>query len=307
VTAAGIAPVSLGSDTNGSIRVPASLCGVFSLKPTYGRLARGGTFPFVDSLDHLGPFARTAADLALAYDVLQGPSFRDHACRKGPVQPALPELVKGVGGLRVGHLRGWFDRMPDETALAAMDWLSAGLSASGAEIDDLELDAAIPGRAAAFLIINAESAAFHLPTLNERPEDYDPDTRDRFLAGALIPAAWLQKAHRVRKWWLEKALEAFRGHDLLIAPATPCSAPEIGRKVLEIDGSPQPLRSWLGLLAQPFSAIGLPVVTIPVFAPATLPIGLQLIARPWREDIALRTAAAMEREGVATAWCPEIG
>ena len=125
-TAAGLAPVSLGSDTNGSLRVPASLCGVFSLKPTFGRLPRTGTFPFVDSLDHLGPMARTVRDLALAYDVLQGPCPGDHGCAQKPPQPVVPSLG-APRRLRVGVLAGWFDANAGAQARAAVAGVAEAL------------------------------------------------------------------------------------------------------------------------------------------------------------------------------------
>lgn len=300
-TAAGIAPISLGSDTNGSLRVPASLCGVFSLKPTYGRLGRGGTFPFVDSLDHLGPFARTAGDLALAYDAMTGPDPADHACMTGPTAAVLP-LPEGIGGLRVGILGGWFAGNAGPEAGAAVETVAGALT--DAAVRPVVLDEAVVGRAAAYIVTNVESAAFHIERLRTRPQDFDPDTRDRFLAGALLPAAWLVRAHRVRRWWLERALETFGDVDCLIAPATPFPAPEIGRKTVVIGGREVPLRPNLGLFAQPFSCIGLPVVTVPVFAPGTPPIGVQVIAAPGREDTCLRVAAHLERAGVALAHPP---
>ena len=287
-TAAGIAPVSLGSDTNGSLRVPASLCGIFSLKPTFGRLSRAGTFPFVDSLDHLGPMARSATDLALAYDVLRDP---------GAAAPEAP------GRPRIGILGGWFHDNAGETARAAVARVAEAL-APHADLAPLRLDAAEAGRAAAYLLTNAESAEFHLPRLRTRAAEFDPDTRDRFLAGALLPAAWLARARRVRHWWLERALSAFAQHDLLLAPATPCPAPVSGARTLEIAGRTFPLRPTLGLLAQPFSCIGLPVVTVPVFEPGALPIGVQIIAAPWREAAALRAARLLETLGTATAHPP---
>jgi aspartyl-tRNA(Asn)/glutamyl-tRNA(Gln) amidotransferase subunit A len=302
-TAAGLAPVSLGSDTNGSLRVPASLCGVFSLKPTYGRLARGGTFPFVDSLDHLGPLARSTRDLALAYDALQGPDPHDHALVTRAREPSLPTLDRGVRALRIGLLDGWFRAKSGDVARARVAAVAEAL-ADDAEIRTVTLDEAAAGRAAAYLITNAESAAFHLERLRARAGDYDPDTRDRFLAGALLPAAWLVRAQRVRRWWLDRALAAFRDVDLLVAAATPCPAPRIGARTLTIDGRDLPLRPNLGLLAQPFSCIGLPVVTVPVFAPGEPPIGVQLVAPPWREHLALRAAAHLERASVATAHRP---
>ena len=293
--AAGFVPLSLGSDTNGSLRVPASLCGIYSLKPTYGRLPRGGTFPFVDSLDHVGPFARTVDDLARVYDVLQGPSSIDHACVSRPPAPVHQTLSESIEPLRIGILRGWFEANATEDALARRDAAIAHLVGEGAKIIDVTLDQAEAGRAAAYLITNAESSAFHLPTLRTRAADYDPDTRDRFLAGALLPAAWVQKAQRVRHWWLQQALRAFADCDVLLAPATPCAAPLIGQKILTLNGVERPLRPFLGLLSQPFSCIGLPVATAPVFAEGAMPIGMQFIAAPWHENIALRAAAGIGR------------
>ncbi|WP_108658836.1 AtzE family amidohydrolase [Acuticoccus kandeliae] len=300
-TAAGLAPISLGSDTNGSLRVPASLCGVYSLKPTYGRLSRGGTYPFVDSLDHLGPFARTVEDLALAYDCLQTVTSRDHAFAGRPIETSSAALRR-PGQLRVGVLTDWFEANAGSLALERRD-RAAALFADRCEV---ALGDAPAGRAAAYIITNAESAAFHLPRLRTDADRFDKDTRDRFLAGAMLPAAWLTRAHRVRQWWLERVLAAFEesGADVLLAPATPVSAPLIGQRTLEIGGQEVPLRPNLGLLAQPFSCIGLPVVTAPVFVAGEAPLGVQLIARPWDEVTALRAAALLEAAGIAAAHPP---
>ncbi|QDL94299.1 AtzE family amidohydrolase (plasmid) [Paroceanicella profunda] len=303
-TAAGLAPVSLGSDTNGSLRVPASLCGVFSLKPTYGRLSRTGSFSFVDSLDHLGPFARSVTDLALAYDALQGPPEGDHACAPRAPEPALPGLDHALGPLRVGLPGGWFARHCGTEGAAAATRVAAALGGLGARCRQVDLDAAEAGRAAAYLITNSESSAFHLERLRARAGEFDPDTRDRFLAGALLPAAWVARAQRVRAWWLARALAVFATVDALIVPATPVSAPLRGETVLPLGGQSLPLRPSLGLLSQPFSCIGLPVVTVPVFRPGEMPIGVQIIAPPWHERRALRIARALERAGHATAHPP---
>lgn len=297
-TAAGLAPISLGTDTNGSIRVPSALCGVFGLRPTYGRLSRGGAFPFVDSLDVVGPFARTTADLAAAYAVLQGPDGRDHALAGRPFDPAD---AAPPPRLRVGVARGWIEANAGADALSARDRVVAAL---GGAVVDLDLEGAEAGRAAAYIVTNAESAAFHLPTLRTQAADYDPDTRDRFLAGALLPAAWVMRAQRVRKWWLGRLMAAFALADVIIAPATPCAAPLIGQQTLNVAGTDRPLRPWLGLLAQPFSSAGLPVATVPVFAPGDLPLGVQIVAPPWREGLALALAARLEAQGVATAHPP---
>ncbi len=299
--AAGQVPLSLGSDTNGSIRVPASLCGVFGLKPTFGRLSRAGSYPFVASLDHLGPFARNVRDLAAAYDAMQGVDLYDPAQQRRPVEPTLPLLGRGAEGLRIGVLGGWFRRMAQPAALQAVDHMAAAL---GAErfVEWPEVDRA---RTAAFLITNAEGAALHLPDLKRRAGDFEPLSRDRFLAGALLPAAWVAQAQRVRHWFACQVAASFADVDVLLAPATPCTAPVIGTEWLEIDGLKLPARASMGLLTQPVSCIGLPVATVPCWqcdpAAPHLPIGVQVIAAPWREDLVLRVAHALESQAVTHA------
>ena len=299
--AAGQVPLTLGSDTNGSIRVPSSLCGVFGLKPTFGRLSRAGSYPFVASLDHLGPFARSVADLAAAYDAMQGADADDPAQVKQAVQRTTPLLARGAQGLRIGVLSGWFSSMALEPARAAVATAAKALGATQ-EVLWPEVDRA---RTAAFMITNAEGAALHLADLQSRPQDFDPHTRDRFLAGALLPAAWVQNAQRVRHWFARQVADSFAQVDVLLAPATPCTAPLIGTEWLHINGRQLPARASMGLLTQPVSAIGLPVATVPLWAldpeAPHLPIGVQVIAAPWREDLCLRVAYALEAAGVARA------
>lgn len=297
--AAGQVPLSLGSDTNGSIRVPSSLCGVFGLKPTFGRLPRSGSYPFVSSLDHLGPFGRSARDLALAYDAMQGPEQGgdaiDPGCAQRAIEPTAASLAHGIHGLRIGVLGGWFRERALPEALNAVDAVAQALGAS----KTVELPLVEAGRAAAFLITNAEGAALHLPDLRRRPQDFEPLSRDRFLAGALLPAAWVARAQRVRRLYAEKAARLFERFDILLAAATPCAATPIGAEWLELNGQKLPLRPNMGVLTQPISCIGLPVCAVPVWgAHASLPIGVQLIGAPWREDLVLRVAAALEAAGV---------
>jgi len=299
--AAGQVPITLGSDTNGSIRVPSSLCGVFGLKPTYGRLPRLGSYPFVASLDHLGPFARSVADLAFAYDAMQGPAPDDPACAQRPPEPTRELLGGRTDGLRIAVLGGWFREMAMPEALAAVDAVAQALGTTRlVELHDVDR-----ARAAAFLITNAESSTLHLADLKTRAQDFEPLSRDRFLAGALLPAAWIVQAQRVRHAFARQLARAFETVDVLLAPATPCVAPVIGTEWLEINGQRLPARASMGLLTQPISCIGLPVVAVPLWGcnPAAphLPIGVQVIAAPWREDLALRVAAELEAQGLATA------
>ncbi|MCZ2497790.1 AtzE family amidohydrolase [Xylophilus sp. Kf1] len=298
--AAGQVPLTLGSDTNGSIRVPASLCGVFGLKPTFGRLPRTRSYPFVSSLDHLGPFARSVRDLALAYDAMQGFDAGDPGCARRPVEPVTPRLpgAAAAHGLRVGVLGGWFRDKAGPEALAAVDRVAEALGATAR----VELPLVEAGRAAAFLITNAEGAALHLPDLRTRAGDFEPLSRDRFLAGALLPAAWVARAQRVRQRYAEAVARVLGDYDLLLAPSTPCAATPVGAQWFEIAGQRLPVRPNMGLLTQPISCIGLPVCAVPVWgAHADLPVGVQLIAAPWREDIALRAAAFLEAAGVVRA------
>ena len=296
--AAGQVPLALGSDTNGSIRVPSSLCGIFGLKPTYGRLPRNGSYPFVASLDHLGPFARSAHDLALAYDAMQGHDGRDAACVARPVEPTAPSLAHRVDGLRIATLGGYFDEHATPEARTAVSRVAAALDSR----ETVTLPQVARARAAAFLITNAEGAALHLADLRSRAADFEPLSRDRFLAGALLPAAWIHHAQRVRRWFALRAAELFRDVDILIAPATPCVAPPIGTEWLELNGQRLPARPSLGLLTQPISFIGLPVCVVPVWGcHPTLPIGVQIIAAPWREDLVLRIAHRLQTAGIAHA------
>jgi AtzE family amidohydrolase len=293
--AAGMVPLTLGTDTNGSIRVPSSLCGLFGLKPTYGRLGRGGAKLFAQSFDHIGPLTRSPLDLALAYDAMQGPDPRDPACRQGPIEPAAAELGRGSDGLRVALAGDYFTRQLGPEAKEAVAIAAAALKPAHTVV----LPEAGRARAAAFIVTAAEGGNLHLQSLKTRASDFDPHTRDRFLAGALMPAAWAIQAQRFRGWYRAKVLELFRDVDVIIAPATPVSATPIGQDVIRLDGVDLPTKPSMGIHTQPISFIGLPVCVAPIKRPGKLPIGVQLIAAPWREADALRAAAALESMGVA--------
>ena len=293
--AAGFVPLALGSDTNGSIRVPSSLCGLFGLKPTYGRLPRTRTFPFVASLDHLGPLARSVTDLALSYDAMQGFDAEDGACADRPVEPTLPRLEAGAGGLRIARLGGYFTERCEPEVLWALDRCATALGATAvAEFPD-----ALRARAAAYLITTTEGAALHLDRLRHRAADFDPATRDRLLAGAMIPAAWVAKAQKIRRVTQAALRGIFERYDVLLAPATPCVAPSIGQTVMQVGGADLPVRANLGLFTQPISFIGLPVAAVPVWPDGSaLPIGVQVIGPAWREDRVLQVARVLEAAGV---------
>jgi aspartyl-tRNA(Asn)/glutamyl-tRNA(Gln) amidotransferase subunit A len=298
----GLVPLALGSDTNGSIRVPASFCGLFGLKPTYGRLPRSGSFPFVSSLDHLGPLARSVADLASAYDAMQGYDAADPACVDRPVDAVSAGLDSGIGGLRIASAAGYFRMGASADALSAVDAVAAALEVSRTVMIP---DARI-ARSAAYIITTTEGAALHLQRLRTRPDDFDADVRDRLIAGALVPAAAVVQAQKFRRWYQEQMLRLFENVDAILAPATPCIAPLIGEKTFVLDGVEMPVRPNIGLYTQPISFIGLPVVAVPTQTSQGMPIGVQIITAPWREDIALRIARALEISGAARAPIPRL-
>jgi aspartyl-tRNA(Asn)/glutamyl-tRNA(Gln) amidotransferase subunit A len=297
--AGGLIPLSLGSDTNGSIRVPSSFCGIFGLKPTYGRLSRAGTFPFVASLDHVGPLARCARDLALAYDAMQGGDTDDPVCAGRPVEMVTPLLDAGAAGLRIALAGGYF-------RAGVFPEVGTGIARVAAALGiktEIGLPEAQRARAAAYVITASEGAALHLERLRQRARDFDPAVRDRLIAGAMIPAALVAKAQKFRRWYRARMLEIFEHWDAILAPATPCSAPAIGQQTFVLDKVEMALRPNIGVFTQPISFIGLPVVAAPVPVDP-LPVAVQIIAAPWREDIVLRIAHALEQMGVAAAPQP---
>ncbi len=295
--AGGLTPIALGSDTNGSIRVPSSFCGVFGLKPTYGRLSRAGTFPFVASLDHLGPFARSVCDLALSYDAMLGRDEADPAQADVAAAPATPAIEDGVAGLRIAKLaaispvRG--NRAPSPRSIR-----SPGLSRLSGSWN-------LPGRSgrAPRPISSPWSRAPRCTLVACAPA---LRTSTPTCATGLSPGRCFPEHGRRRRRNFggssAEALALFREVDILLAPATPCRAPKLGQKTFVLDGKEMLVRPNLGLFTQPISFIGLPVVAVPVWTEAErLPIGVQIIAPPWREDLALRVARGLEQDGVVRA------
>lgn len=294
-----LVPLALGSDTNGSIRVPSSLCGVFGLKPTYGRLTRARTFPFVASLDHVGPFARSVAELAACYDAMQGPDADDPVCAARPAEPVTPTLAMGLDGLHIATAGGYFRHGLSPEGHGVLAVVAAAVGATRA----IEWPEAARARAAAYVITCSEGAALHIDRLRTRAKDFDPAVRDRLIAGAMVPASLVMQAQKFRRSYQARIRELFEDVDAVLVPATPCTAPRLGQETFTLDGVDMPVRPNLGIYTQPISLIGLPVVAVPV--PLTpLPIAVQIVAAPWREDVALRIAYALEQKGVVAAPKP---
>ena len=246
--AAGLVPITLGSDTNGSIRVPAAFCGIFGLKPTYGRLSRSGAVLLAASFDLIGPFARSVRDIAAVFDVLQGEDPNDPVCTKRPPEPCLPQLNRGIEGLRIAVAEDYFARGAELESLEAVAKVASALEVT----EFVTIPEPDRAWAAAFIITASEGASLHIKNIRSRPQDFDPATRDRFLAGALIPANWYIQAQRFRQWYRDRVREIFQNVDIILAPTTPCVAPTIGQQKMVIAGEEMLVRPNLGLFTNPF-------------------------------------------------------
>ncbi|WP_369936750.1 AtzE family amidohydrolase [Xanthomonas tesorieronis] len=279
-------PFALGSDTNGSIRVPAALCGVYGLRPSHGSLEMEGVFPFVEAFDVIGPFATTVADLRAVYTAMRGQAL-------APVDTAA---------LRVARLGGWFQRNlnPDlEVGLAAVH---AALGGNALR----DLPQAERARAAAFVMTAAEGGYRHRQALATHGERFDPATRERLLAGLQLPAAAIADAQRFGAWFAGAMQRLWDEVDVLLAPATPCVAPRIDQETIQIDGKAVSARANLGIFTQPLGLARCPVLAAPLYRPGRLPLGVQLIAAPGREDRLFALAAQLERDGLIGSTPPSL-
>ena len=293
--AAGLVPLSLGSDTTGSIRVPAALCGVWGLKPTHGRLSRAGTFPFSNSLDTVGPLACSVEILAAAYDAMQGHDSYDTECQTLPVASVSAQMHLGTQGLRIACAVGYYETHAQPEVADTVKRAAAALGVR----TTVDIPEAERAGAAALVITRSESGQLHLDNLRTRADDFDPLIRDRLLANTLIPAAWYVQAQRFRRWHHTQMMKLFETVDVVLAPVTPSPAHLIGQKEVTVRNTKLPARAAPGILAEPLSLVGVPVLCAPVEMVHGLPVGLQIIAAPWREDYCFRVASALEHMGIA--------
>lgn len=294
--AAGLLPLTLGSDTNGSVRVPASLCGVFGLKPTLGIVPRTGVAPLTWSFDHVGWFARSVRDLAAVMDLLAGADPADPLSAQSPPADTQNILDKGIDGLRIGIGAGHFGELMAPDAREALAQVTGALGAS----NQVHIPDAGRAVAASLLITAAEGASLHEIDIRTRLPLLDGKMRDRWIAASLIPAAWIHDAQRFRRTFADGLAEAMKDVDILITPTTPYGAIELGQATIEIDGKTLPAKPTLGRYTAPFSFIGWPALSVPVRGDG-LPLGVQLVAKPRREDHLLRAARHLEAAGILVA------
>ncbi|HWB23225.1 MAG TPA: AtzE family amidohydrolase [Gaiellaceae bacterium] len=289
--AAGLVAAALGTDTNGSVRIPAAFCGIYGLRPTQGLVPTAGATLFAPSFDVVGPFAGTVAELAAVLDVIAAPA-----------EPFTAFLEGGLEGLRVARASG---ELWDAASPEVLDAAGRVADALGAA-DAIDLPEVGLARAAAIVITAAEGADQHQVLLRESPELVDRRVRDRFLAGLGVPATDYLAAQRFRAWWQALVLPLLDDVDVLVLPTVACTAPLIDQETIEVGGVTLPTGAVLGRFTQPVSFIGLPALSVPVAGPSGLPIGVQLVGRPFGDGALLRAAAALEASGVIGAVTPAI-
>jgi aspartyl-tRNA(Asn)/glutamyl-tRNA(Gln) amidotransferase subunit A len=298
--AAGAAMGAIGSDTGGSIRIPASHCGVVGVKPTYGRVSRAGALALSWSLDHVGPLARTVQDAALLLSVLAGPDRRDPTTLGRPPLPKpLLRADDEVTGLRVGVLHGAPFALCEPGVESAVDRAVELLSANGVEIEEAalpELKRALP---AEFAIVAAEAASYHETRLARSGDMIGEDVRGLLETGLLLPASVYLRAQRTRRLIQQAIAAAFAAQrlDALLAPTVPAAAQRCDQLEYQLGGVAEPVIEALVRTTAPFNLAGLPAVAVPAGLDSSgSPSSVQIAARPFDEQIALRLAYAIERD-----------
>ena len=298
--AAGQVMGALGSDTGGSVRIPAGLCGIVGLKPTFGRISRHGVYPLSWSLDTVGPMTRTVRDAALMLNAIAGHDPRDPSSADRPVEDFAKCIDLGVKGLRVGVPKEFFYDVIAADVRAAVDAAAKALEDLGASVEETSIPVLEHSLTISGAILITEAAEVHLDHLRTRPDDIGEDVRSRLEAGVLTPATDYIKAQRARTVFNSQIARAFETFDILLAPCAPIGAPRIGQESVDIDGRPEPALALLSRLTRPFNICGVPTVSLPCgFTSEGMPIGLQMAGKPFAESTVLRVAHAYEQ---ATDW-----
>ena len=298
--AASFALLTLGTDTGGSIRIPSALCGCTGLKPTYGRISRYGAYPLAWSLDHPGPMAKTAADIALAMNVLAGHDHRDPGSSSAPVPDYVRALRGGLERIRVGVPTGfYFDRLAPEVRVSVKKAID-DLEQLGANVQSISIPHLKEAAIATSVIIFAEMTAALEKWHVTRSADLGDDVRARLNQGATIPAALYLKAQRFRRMIQEDFAAAFRKVDVIVTPQLPITAPLIGQETVSFGKTTEPVPSALTRLTRIYNLVGIPCLSVCCgFSSSGMPIGLQIASKPFSEDMVLKVAHVYE---VHTPW-----
>ena len=299
--AAGLCAAALGTDTAGSVRLPACQCGVVGLKPTYGRVSIQDVIPLAWSLDHVGPITRTVDDADLLLGVLSGRVAGDPSTRSGPADARPAGVGDGLGDLRLGVVRRYFfDWLQPDVATATERALDQ-LRRLGTTLVDVDWPDVALSNSVTWTIILAEASTYHRPWLRARAEEYAADTRADLELGERVAATDYIQAQRVRSVLQQQVLKILSSEvDALVTPMLAMSPPKIGQTTVEIGGKTRQVNPVFIRMADPFNVTGLPAISVPCgFDRLGLPIGLQVAAAPFAEPTVLRIARAYEAQ---TEW-----
>lgn len=295
--ALGICPLTLGSDTGGSIRLPSALCNLTGLKPTYGRVSRRGVVPLSWTLDHVGPMTRTAREAAVALRVLAGHDTRDETSSHRPVPDYLAELDKPLKGLRIGIPKKWFYDALEEDVAAAVEKATDELVRLGGRRVEVELPYMDEVLGAHRAIIFSEASSYYQGHVLARPEKFADDIRPLLLGGLFVPAVDYLKAQRVRRVVRRAWSKAMAKVDCLVTPSSPIVASRFGQQSADLPGGEKPLvRAYLDVTL-PFNLSGHPALSMPCgFSRDQLPIGLQVVGKPFAEATILAIAHQYQQQ-----------
>lgn len=291
---------SLGTDTGGSIRIPAVLNGIVGLKPTYGRVSRHGVFPLSGSLDHIGPLTKDVRDTALMMNVIAGYDPNDPTTSDLPVPDYTTALIGEIDGVRVGLPQPYFFEDLQPSVRAAVMQAIEQLAQLGGVVQEQTLHHLDRAPEALWDLITGDAGVVHADHLAAHADSLDPDVRQLAERGVRLLATDYIKAQQSREAITRELLQALARTDVLVTPTSPIVSPRLGDDAVEIGGRAVPMRPMLRRLTLPFNLSGLPACTIPCgISPDGLPIGLQIIGKPFDEATVLRVAHAYER---VTAW-----
>lgn len=292
--AADLAAGTLGTDTAGSIRIPAALCGVTGVRPSIGRVSNRGVVPTSWTFDTVGPLAQSAEDCALMLQAIAGHDPAGPATVRAAVPDYALELGRGAAGIRVGVVRDLFEGGLDPRVGAAVRESVGELAGAGAGVVELRAPELEPAGVVQQLMMLPEATAAHADWLRTRLADYGPDVRARLLAGLLLPSTAYVTGLRARRALWERARGLFERADVLVAPTMPVVAPPIGDETVEVDGAAIPYRRSLIPFNSPWSCLGLPVVSAPAGFVDGLPVALSIVGPRLGEALALRVAHGLQ-------------
>ncbi len=292
--AAGMVFMAMGSDTGGSIRIPAAFCGTVGLKPTFGRVSRYGVMPLDFTLDHMGPLTRCVRDAAITLWAIAGHDPRDDTSSRRPVEPYVPPREVSLAGVRIGLPENFYFERVDPEAAAAVHRMARLAESLGAHIVPVRVPDIAAMNTVGRIIVQAEAAALMERYANRR-EHFGADVRALLDQGRLLPATDYINAQRLRRLMRSQFQGVFGAADCLLTPTTPSAAPRIGQSTVEFDGGEEDVRLASTRLVRAVNVVGLPALSLPCgFDRQGLPLGLQIIGRPFEEAFLFRVAAALE-------------